>query len=105
MIALLTVVFLFAQSAPALNLDQIRADANAEHRAKVAVEYAAAAERNAETAYGKGDMAAVAAELKAMETAVELARDSFIQTGRTPQRHAGPYKAAELRTQEMLVRL
>ena len=86
-------------------LDQIRTDTNLEHRAKSAVEFAIQSERNAEMAYSKGDMVAVAAELKTMETAIEVARDAFLQTGRTPQRHAGPYKTAELRTQEMLIRL
>jgi hypothetical protein len=104
MTALFTILLLLAQPVPA-NLDQIRADTNLEHRARAAVDFAVAAERNAETAYSKGDMTAVAAELKAMETAVEVARDAFVQTGKPPQRHAGPYKTAELRTQEMLVRL
>jgi hypothetical protein len=86
MTALFTILLLLAQPVPA-NLDQIRADTNLEHRARAAVDFAVAAER------------------KAMETAVEVARDAFVQTGKPPQRHAGPYKTAELRTQEMLVRL
>src|SRR5438445_6000397 len=104
MTALFTILLLLAQPAPA-SLDQIRAEGNLEHRARRAIEFAAAAERNAEAIYSKGDMAAVTAELKSMETAVEIARDAFLQTGRTPQRHAGPYKWAELRTQEILLRL
>lgn len=104
MTALFTLFLLLAQPVPA-SLDQLRADTNLERRAKSAVEFAAVAERNAEAAYSKGDMAGVAAELKTMETAVEIARDAFLQTGKTPQRHAGPYKSAELRTQEVLMRL
>jgi hypothetical protein len=50
-------------------------------------------------------MAGVAAELKRMQAGVEIAQQAFVQTGRTPQRHPGPYKSAELRTQEMLIRL
>ena len=104
MTLLFTLALLLAQPA-AVSLDQLRADANLEHRAKSAVEFAALAERNAEAAYSKGEMAAVAAALQTMEAAVELARDAFVQTGKTPQRHAGPYKTVELRTQEILMRL
>jgi hypothetical protein len=104
MTALFTMLLLLAQPVPS-SLDQLRADGNLEHRARAAVEFAALAERNAEAAYSKGDMAAVAVELKTMATAVEIARDAFVQTGKTPQRHAGPYKSAELRTQEVLIRL
>lgn len=104
MMALFTVLLLLAQPVPP-NLDQVRADANPEHRAKVAIEYAMTAERNAEAAYSRGDLAAVTAELKNMQASVEIAQQAFAQTGRTPQRHPGPYKSAELRTQEMLVRL
>jgi hypothetical protein len=105
MTALLPILLLLTQSPALPSLDQIRADANAEHRARTAVEFAAAVERNAEAAYSKGDLAVVESELKRMEAAVELARDSFQQTGRTPQRHVGPYKTAELKTQEILNRL
>ena len=104
MIALAAALFLFAQPAP-LNLDQIRTDANAEHRAHSAIEYSVMAERNAETAYSRGDLPAVKAELKNMMDGVELARQSLEQTGKSPMRHPAPYKFGELRTQEMLVRL
>jgi hypothetical protein len=104
MIAIFTTLLLLAQPVP-LNLNQIRADPNQEHRAHSAIEYSVMAERNAEAAYTRGDMAAVAAELKNMVDAVELARQSLDQTGKTAMRHPGPYKFGELRTQEVLVRL
>lgn len=104
MTALFTLMLLLAPPV-AGGLDQIRTEANAEHRARLAIEFGAATERNAESAYSKGDLAAVEAALKTMQLAIELARDSFLQTGKTPQRHAGLYKSAELKTQEMLVRL
>jgi hypothetical protein len=104
MISLFAIVLLLSQPAPS-SLDQIRADSNLEHRAKSAIEFATQAERNAEADYSKGDLAATSTDLKTMESAVEVARDAFNQTGKTPQRHAGPYKTAELRTQEMLIRL
>ncbi len=104
MTAIFTILVLLAQTA-APGLEQVRAEPNLERRAKLAIEYAAAAERSAESAYSKNDLAGVTAELKKMQTGVELARDAFSQTGKTPQKHAGPYKSAELKTQEMLVRL
>jgi hypothetical protein len=104
MTALFTVLLLLAQPAPT-SLSQLRAESNPEHRARQAVEFAAVSERNAESAYSRGDMDAVRANLETMEKAVEIARDAFAQTGKTPQRHAGLYKAAELRTEEILVRL
>ena len=104
MIVIFTILLFLAQPAP-LNLDQIRTDSNLEHRAHSAIEYSAMAERNAEAAYTRGEIAAVAAELKNMVDAVELARQSLDQTGKTAMRHPGPYKFGELRTQEMLVRL
>jgi len=104
MIVLVAALFLFAPP-PQLNLEQIRADSNSEHRARAAIEYSVAAERNAETSYSRGDLPAVKAELKNMLEAVELAKESLDQTGKSPMKHPGPYKFGELRTQEMLVRL
>ncbi len=102
--ALITILLLLAQAAPP-SLDQIRSEPNLERRAKLAVEFAAAAERRAEAAYTAGNMASTASELKEMALGVELAQAAFSQTGKTPMRHPGPYKSAELKTQEILVRL
>ena len=103
MSVLLLVVLIIGQTQPSFT--QIKSDPNPEHRARTAIEFAAAVERTAESDYGKGDMNAVAADLKTMAEAVELARQSLASTGRTPMRHPGPYKYGELKTQEMLVRL
>lgn len=86
-------------------LDQIRADVNPERRAKLAVEFAAAAEKAAEAAYSNGDLAGVSAELKNMVAGIELAKESLEQTGKTASRNPGPFKAAELKSQAILERL
>jgi hypothetical protein len=104
MITIFTIFVLMAQ-APPTSLDQIRTDPNLEHRARVAVDFAAIAERNAESAYSKGDMAVVTAELKRMEAAVSLANEALKETGKSAMRHPGPYKYGELKTQEILSRL
>ena len=93
-----------AQTAPA-SLEQIRAEPNLEHRARAAIEYAAAAERGAETAYTKSELAGVESELQNMVMALEIARQALEQTGKSPVRPPGPFKFGEMRTQETLVRL
>ena len=105
MITLVTIFVLMMAQTPQASLDQIRTDPNLEHRARVAVDFAAVAERNAESAYSKGDMAAVTAELKTMEAAVSLADKALKETGKSAMRHPGPYKYGELKTQEILSRL
>lgn len=95
---------LFFAAAPA-TLDQVRAEPNLERRARAAVDFATAVERDSETVYSSGDMEATRAAIGTMVLAVELARDSFEQSGLTPGRNPRPYKYAELRVRELLVRL
>jgi hypothetical protein len=104
MISLLLVFLFAAQPAPA-SLDQVRAEPNAEHRARLAVDYAAFAEKNAETAYAKGDLDTVAAELKNVGESLEVAQEAFVASHKTPGRNPGPYKYAEMRSRELLIRL
>ena len=78
-----SVLFFFAANA-APTLDQVRADGNPEHRAKAAVEYAALAERAAELANENGDDTRLAADIKSMVAAMELARDSFTAASGNP---------------------
>ena len=50
-------ILIFLAATGPLTLDQVRADPNPEHRAKAAVDYAAIAERAAESASDSGDTA------------------------------------------------
>lgn len=104
MIPLFTFVLLFAPPGP-MSLDQVKADPSPDHRAKAAIDYSALAEKNAEAAYAKGDLQSVAAELKNVEESVEAAQDAFAASGKTPGRNPGPYKYAEMRSRELLIRL
>src|SRR5580658_7136879 len=104
MIPLFTFVLLFAPPAPS-SLDQIKADPNPDRRARAAVDYSALAEKNAEASYAKGDLQSVAAELKNVAESFEAAQDAFTASGKTPGRNPGPYKYAELRARELLIRL
>ena len=58
-------LLLMTQTTPA-TLDQVRTESNPQHRARDAVEFAAAAERQAEAAYDKGDTDGVRSDLKTM---------------------------------------
>jgi len=98
------VLLFFAATAP-LTLDQVRADPNPEHRARAAVDYAAIAERAAELANDAGDDTRLTADLNNMVNAMELARDSFVASGKTPSRQPTTFKSVELRSHEMLHRL
>jgi hypothetical protein len=98
------ILFLLAATGP-VTLETVRADPNPEHRAKAAVDYAALAERSAESANENGDDARLATDIKNMVAAMELARDSFTAAGKTPSRQPGSFKAVELRSHEILHRL
>lgn len=104
MTAFLVALLLFAP-APAPTLDQARSEPNLERRAKLALESAAAAEREAETHYGAGDLEKVKAALSDMAAGVEVAHQALEQTGKSPRRHSGPFKSAEIKSQDILRRL
>ena len=103
MIAVFALLFFAAGNQ--LTLDQVRAETNPEHRAKAAVEYAAIAERAAEKAADSHDDASLKQNIADMVTAMELARDSFAASGKTPSRNPGNFKSAELKSHELLHRL
>jgi hypothetical protein len=103
MIAVFALLFLAASNP--LTLDQVRAETNPEHRAKAAVKYAALAERAAEQASDNGDNAAFQASVSDMLAAMELARDSFEESGKTPSHDPRTFKGAELKSHEILHRL
>jgi hypothetical protein len=104
MIALFTVFLLLAAPVPS-SLDQVKSDPNPEHRARAAIDYSALAEKNAEAAYAKGEMANLEAELMNVEESIEAAQDAFVASRKTPGRNPGPYKYAEMRSRELLIRL
>lgn len=102
--SLFTLLLLLSQAAP-VSLDQVKAEPNPEHRARMAVEYAEQAERNAEAAYTKGDAAETSADLKDIEESFDTAQKAFAASHKTPGRNPGIYKFAEMRSRELLIRL
>jgi hypothetical protein len=104
MTALFLLFLLWAAPAP-VSLDQVKAEVNPEHRARLAVDFASVAEKNAEAAYAGGDLDATSADLKNVEESFEIAEDAFIASHKTPGKNPGPYKYAEMRSRELLIRL
>lgn len=101
----LLLLFLFLGQPVPSSLEQVKAEPNLEHRARLAVEYAAVAERNAEADYAKADSNAFSADLKDIEESIETAERALIESHKTPGRNPGLYKYAELHTRELLIRL
>ena len=100
----LLLFLLFAVPPPA-TLDQVKAESNPEHRARLAIDFALATEKQAEAAYAKGDLEATKDQLKVMAESMEVAKAAFRASGRTPGRNPGPYKYAEQKSQDLLTRL
>lgn len=90
---------------PVTSLEQVKADPNAEHRARAAVDFSAAAQKRAEAAYSAGDLPATLVALKEVLESIELAQTSFVSTGKTPGRSTGIYKYAEQRSAQLLTHL
>jgi hypothetical protein len=101
----LFLLFLLWGPPPPVTFDQVKAEANPEHRARLAVDYAGIAEKNAEAAYAKGDLEATSAELRNVKESFTTAQESFVASRKTPGRNPGPYKYAEMRSRELLIRL
>jgi hypothetical protein len=101
----LFLLFLLWGPPPPASLDQVKADPSPEHRARLAIDYAGIAEKNAEAAYAKGDLDATSLELKNVQEGVETARESLVSSHKTPGRNPAPYKYAEMRSRELLNRL
>jgi hypothetical protein len=85
--------------------DQIKADANPERRARSAIDFALSIQHDAEAAYAANDLNAVAEKLKTVQEAMELADSSLQASHKTPGRNPAPYKYAELKSKELLVRM
>jgi hypothetical protein len=104
MIPLFT-LFLLMAAPPPSSLDQVKAEPNPERRARAAIDYAAVAERNAEAGFDKADMANLESELKNVEASIDMAREAFAASGKTPGRNPGPFKYAEMHSRDLLIRL
>jgi hypothetical protein len=102
---LLLCVTAVAAPPPLPTFDQIKAEANAERRARLAIDFALLAERDAEGTYTRGELDVVRDQLKTVREAMELAQSSLEASHKSPGRNPAPYKYAELKSKELLVRM
>jgi hypothetical protein len=86
-------------------LARIQSEPNLEKRARMALDHTDDALKQAHDAYANGDNTATSACLEQIQRSVELADSSLKQTGKNPSRRPKHFKAAELRTRELLRRL
>ncbi len=98
------ILLAFAQPLPP-TLDQIKADANLEHRSAAAIEFALAAEKSAEAAYSKTDLEACNKSLHEMEEAAVIAQDALDASGKRASRNPKYYKLGEQKSREIIKRL
>jgi hypothetical protein len=90
---------------PEDELARIQNEPNPERRARAALDYAEEALKQAHDAYDRGDDTATSARLEQVQQSVQLADSSLKQSGKNPSRSPKHFKAAELRTRDLLRRL
>jgi hypothetical protein len=89
----------------ALDLAGIKAEPRLEKRSQLALHFADSALDSARDLYKKGEVDACSTALGEIETAVQLAYDSLMATGKDPRRNSKPFKDAEKSTRQILRRL
>jgi hypothetical protein len=89
----------------ALDLAGIKAEPRLERRSQLALQFADSALDSARDLYKKGEVDACSTALGEIETAVQLAYDSLMATGKDPRRNSKPFKDAEKSTRQILRRL
>ncbi len=87
------------------DLAGIKSEANLEKRARLAIENAEGALKNAQSDYEKGDSNGVAAAISEMRESIEVAHVALAETGKNPVRSPKHFKNAELKSRALLKRL
>ncbi len=87
------------------DLAGIKSEANLEKRARLAIENAEGALKNAQSDYEKGDANGVATAISEMRESVEVAHVALAETGKNPVRSPKHFKNAELKSRALLKRL
>jgi len=84
------------------DLGQVKSEANLEKRARLALENADRALREARTTYGKGEFQQTGALISEIQQSVELADNSLRETGKNPRKSPKWFKRAEIETRDLL---
>jgi hypothetical protein len=87
------------------DLDAIKSEPNLERRSERALQNAASAMDLARDAHRAGDSTKAGAALNEVKESVELSYESLVDAGKDPRRHPKYFKAAELKTRDLLRRL
>jgi len=87
------------------DLDTIKSEPNLERRSERALQNAASAMDLARDAHRAGDSTKAGTALNEVKESVELSYDSLVEAGKDPRRHPKYFKAAELKTRDLLRRL
>jgi hypothetical protein len=87
------------------DLKSALAEPNLEKRSKLALDNATAALDAARSAYTNGDNEKMAADITELQQSVDLAYKSLQDTGKNPRKSSRWFKAAEIRTRDLLRRL
>lgn len=89
----------------AIDLEGIKSEPNLERRSERALQNAADAMNLARDAHRAGDSTKAGAALNEVKESVELSYESLVEAGKDPRRHPKHFKAAELKTRDLLRRL
>ncbi|MDQ6699526.1 MAG: hypothetical protein M3Z36_05015 [Acidobacteriota bacterium] len=87
------------------DLASIKSEGNLEKRARLAIENAENALKNAQSEYDKGAVNGAAAAISEMRESIEVAHASLAGTGKNPVRNPKHFKNAELKSRALLKRL
>ena len=86
-------------------LDGARAEPNLERRSKLALDNADGALKTAREAYAAGDTAKAEAQAAEIESSVDLAYASLMETGKNPRKSPKWFKHAEMETRQLVRKL
>ncbi len=89
----------------AFDLEGIRSEPNPERRSDRAMINAQVTLDGARDAYRKGDVPKAAIALEEVRESVDLGYEALVDGGKDPHKHPKFFKAAELKTRDMLRRL
>ena len=86
-------------------LDAVKTEPNLEKRSEKALDYADDTVGKLRGLYKHGDWKGVEAALSEIRAAVDMARESLVQSGKNPRKAPKYFKKAELKTRELARRL
>ena len=87
------------------DIEGVKSEPNLERRSERALQNANSAMDSARDAHRAGDSTKAGAALNEVKESVELCYESLVDAGKDPRKHPKYFKAAELKTRDLLRRL